>query len=65
MNTHAIRTAITVVNTATDDQMSTEARIPTSSSMTSGSCSPINRNANDSRINTTDCHSAKSCSRVA
>lgn len=65
MKTHAILTPITVANTAADDQMSTDARMPSSSLMTSGSCNPINRNANDSRVSTTDCHSAKSCKRVA
>ncbi len=54
-----------MASTATEDVMNTEARMPDSSLITFGSCRPISRNANDSRISTRACHSAKSCSRVA
>jgi hypothetical protein len=44
-----MRTAMTVASTRIDEIASVDAEIPVSSSITLGSCSPINRNANDSR----------------
>ena len=57
--------AITVANTATDDQITDAAGMPRISPITPGSCRPISRNANDSRISCRAFQTARSCSRVA